>query len=146
MTRAAQMLDRCRRHSPAWQQCTRDLEEQLIAALKEPMRVIVLPRHPEIPDDVRRRALRVDPTGRMRSQVRRNLFAASTPRSILAAVEAEHRPRIVTYEMRATETGVIGMPVVPAVAVAEARRRSEQQSRVGRMRQHVPTTIEVDHG
>lgn len=102
---ALRMLDRCRRHSPAWLAHMAKLEADLVEALRNPGPVTILPPGPRIlPDWQLRRFARWEPTGRMRGQVQRSLFAAGTVDSVLAAAEAAWRPRITTYRVGAAGT------------------------------------------
>jgi hypothetical protein len=97
---ALRMLDRCRRHSPAWLAYMAKLEADLVEALRDPGPLIILPPGPRIlPDWQLRRFARWESTGRMRSQVQRSLFAAGTVDSVLAAAEAAWRPRITMYRI-----------------------------------------------
>ena len=127
---ARRMLDRCRRHSPAWQAHMAKLEADLIVAMRTGP-IVVLPPGPQIlPDRQLRQLARWEPTGRMRSQVQRALFNAGTVDSVLAAAEAAWRPRITTDRIdpaAGTLTPVNpepGRPERRSVANAQGRTRA----------------------
>jgi hypothetical protein len=72
----------------------RQLETDLAAAMRGPSRCVVLPPGgPPLTDKQLQWMQRHDPAGRMRAQVQRHLFAASTAQSVVAAAEAAYRPR-----------------------------------------------------
>lgn len=71
------------------------LQMEFLEAMRGPVRMVVRPPGGfPVPEDVVRRWQRFEPTGRMREHLRRQLFAANTPESVVAAVEAAYRPLV----------------------------------------------------